>query len=247
MAQDKDFFDMSAKQGMVMGLLAGIAVVSLIAFLSSGSGFSFGGNVAGSKTGTGNVGAVPSQPTQPAAPAAPAAGTTATAPAVTADDHVRGNPNAKITMIEYSDFECPFCGRHKPTLDQVLAQYGDDVNLVYRHFPLTSIHPNAQKAAEASECAGAQGKFWEYHDILFDNQTALTIPSLKAYAGQLGLNQAQFDNCLDSGEFASKVTKQAQEAQAAGITGTPGTFVGDQLVRGAFPLATFTQIIDGLL
>ena len=118
---------------------------------------------------------------------------------------------------------------------------------MYRHFPLTSIHPNAQKAAEASECAAEQGKFWEFHDKLFANQTALAITNLKTYAKDLGLNQTQFDSCLDSSKYAAKVNQQASEAQAAGVTGTPGTFVNDELVRGAYPVSAFTQIIDPLL
>jgi protein-disulfide isomerase len=221
----KDFFDMSSKQSMVMGLAIG--------------NISFGSGDKG-----GNLAAAPTQPTQPTAAGEQPAGKP---PAVTNSDHIRGNANAKVTLIEYSDFECPFCSRLKPTVDQILSEYDGDVRLVYRHFPLTSIHPNAQKAAEASECAGEQGKFWEYHDILFANQTALTIPSLKTYAGQLSLKQAQFDSCLDGGKFASKVSQQASDAQSVGITGTPGTFVNDQLVRGAFPYATFQQIIDGYL
>lgn len=242
----KDFFDMSAQQSMVMGLAVGIAAISTIGFLVllSGGNLNFGGNkAAGTDT---NVAAAPTAPTQPTAPAEPAGNFGAVAP-VSNKDHIRGNANAKVTLLEYSDFQCPFCSRHKPTLDQLLSQYDGDVRLVYRHFPLTSIHPNAQKAAEASECAGEQGKFWEMHDLLFANNTAMEVANLKSYAGQLKLNQSQFDSCLDSGKYASLVNAQAAEAQAAGITGTPGTFVNNELVRGAFPITTFQQIIDGLL
>lgn len=250
MSDNKDFFDMSGKQSMVMGLAIGIAVISTIGFmvLLNGGNISLGNKVAGTTTGSGNVAPAPTAPA-PSAPAAPApsGGNLGAVSAVSSSDHIRGNPNAKITLLEYSDFECPFCKRHKPTLDQLLTQYDGDVRLVYRHFPLTSIHPNAQKSAEASECAGEQGKFWEYHDILFDNSPALAISNLKSFAGQLGLNQSQFDSCLDGGKFASLVNKQAAEGQAAGITGTPGTFVNDQLVRGAFPISQFQQIIDGIL
>ena len=150
-------------------------------------------------------------------------------------------------MIEYSDFQCPFCQRVKPTLDQVLSDYSGKVRLVYRHFPLNSIHPQAQKSAEASECASEQDKFWEYHDLLFANQSALDVASLKKYAGQLGLKQSQFDSCLDAGKYAAKVNQQSAEAQASGITGTPGTWVGDQLVKGAYPYETFKQIIDSMV
>lgn len=163
------------------------------------------------------------------------------------NDYIRGDKNAKLTLIEYSDFQCPFCARHIPTLDKILEEYKGQVRLVYRHLPLTSIHPQAQKAAEAAECAGEQGKFWEMHDKMFDNQRALSIDNLKSYAKDLGLNSSQFDNCLDSGKYASKVNKHAREAAAAGVTGTPGTFVGDQLVKGAVPYESFKSIIDSKL
>jgi protein-disulfide isomerase len=134
-----------------------------------------------------------------------------------------------------------------PTLNKILQDYDGQVRLVYRHFPLNSIHPQAQKAAEASECAGEQGKFWEYHDLLFANQSALQVADLKSYAGKLSLKQSQFDQCLDSGKYANKVNQQAQDAQTSGITGTPGTWVNNQLVKGAYPYETFKQIIDALL
>ena len=246
MPDNKDFFDMSSKQSMVMGLAIGVAAISVIGFLvmlSGGVDFSAKKVAGTNNANTGNNAVVPNQPTAPAE----TGGNFAAVAAVTNDDHIRGDKNAKITLLEYSDFECPFCSRHKPTMDQLLTQYDGDVRLVYRHFPLNSIHPNAQKAAEASECASEQGKFWEMHDILFANQTALGVTNLKAYAGQLSLNQSKFDDCLDSGKYAGLVNDQAAEAQAAGITGTPGTFVNDQLVKGAFPITTFQQIIDGLL
>ena len=244
---EKGFFDnLTGKQGMIFGLTIGVAAVSLVGFLVLMS-------KGGTSLGSGNqdaVAVVPTVPTPtaptPQVPPEPSADISKVAP-VTDADHIRGNKNAKVTLLEYSDFECPFCGRHLPTITQLLEQYGDDIRLVYRHFPLTSIHPNAQKAAEASECAAEQGKFWEFHDKLFANQTALAITNLKTYAKDLGLNQTQFDSCLDSSKYAAKVNQQASEAQAAGVTGTPGTFVNDELVRGAYPVSAFTQIIDPLL
>jgi protein-disulfide isomerase len=240
---EKDFFDMSGKQGFVLGLAVGIAATSIVGFgvmfAKGGSGWKLADN-------KGNVPVVNTN-TAPTPAAPEAAGDFTKVAAVTKDDHIRGNANAKITLLEYSDFQCPFCQRHAPTMDQLLAQYKDQVRLVYRHFPLTSIHPQAQGAAEASECAAEQGKFWEYHDKLFANQSALDVASLKKYAGELGLKQAQFDSCVDSKKYAEKVNKQAAEAQASGITGTPGTFVNDQLVKGAYPAATFTQMIDAII
>jgi protein-disulfide isomerase len=152
------------------------------------------------------------------------------------------NPNA-ITIIEWSDFECSFCARAAPTVKQIKQTYGDQVNIVYKHFPL-NFHPNAQKAAEASECARDQGKFWEYHDILFANQNALGVTSLKQYAADLGLDTAKFNTCLDSGAKAGIVAADMAEGRAFGVTGTPGFSVGGQLVSGAQPFSAFKQIID---
>lgn len=237
----------NGKMNFVMGLTAGIAVISTLGFFVL-----LGDKVMNSEGSSDTTDQVAGTQQANAAP-----DTVQAPPAATADiskiapvsdsDHIRGNKNAKITMIEYSDFECPFCQRHAPTLQQVIDQYEGDVRLVYRHLPLSSIHPNAQKAAEASECAADQGKFWEMHDKLFENNTALGVTNLKSYAKDLGLNQSKFDDCLDSGKYAAKVNQQAAEAQAAGITGTPGTFVNDQLVKGAYPLSTFQQIIDAEL
>ncbi len=163
------------------------------------------------------------------------------------DNHVRGNFNAPVTLVEFSDFECPFCERIFPTMNKILGDYEGKVRLVYKQFPL-SFHPNAQKAAEASECASEQGKFWEYHDKLFENQSSgFSVDKFKQWANELSLDDAQFNSCLDSGKYAQKVQADAQEGQQKGVTGTPATFVNGQLVVGAQPYETFKQAIDGLL
>jgi protein-disulfide isomerase len=233
------------KTNFFLGLAVGVAVISTLGFgvlLAD----RFMGDKSSAKPAANNVAnnnaAVPPAQQPPANE-----GDFSKVSPITDEDYIRGDVNAPITLIEYSDFECPFCAKLIPTVDQLLDEYDGQVRLVYRHFPLSSIHPNAQKAAEAAECAGEQGKFWEMHDLLFANQQALTVTNLKAYAGQLKLNQGQFDSCLDTSKYASKVNAQAQEAQAAGITGTPGTFVNDQLVKGAFPYTTFQQIVEGYL
>lgn len=244
---EKSFFDMSSKQGLVMGLSWGVAIVSIIGlifFMSGGQSSDSGSKIVGN---TNSSGSAPTPTPTPAAAPPPPSGDVSKVSAITDGDYVRGDKNAEITLIEYSDFQCPFCSRHAPTIASLLEQYDGKVNFVYRHFPLNSIHPNAQKSAEAFECAGEQGKPWEMHDLLFANQSALGISNLKTYAGQLGLSQGQFDSCLDDGKYASKVNAQAQEAQASGISGTPGTWVAGQLVKGAYPIATFTQIIDAAL
>jgi len=161
-------------------------------------------------------------------------------------DNVKGSVNAKVTIIEYSDFQCPFCGRAAPTVKQVLAAYPNDVKLVYRHFPLPS-HSQAQKAAEASECAAQQGNFWEYHDKLFENQDALYVPMLKDYASQIGLNTTDFNLCLDSGAMYDKVQANKKEGEAAGVTGTPAFFVNGKLISGAVPYSQIKQVIDAEL
>lgn len=166
---------------------------------------------------------------------------------ITDSDHVRGSFTAPITLIEFSDFECPFCERHYPTLNKILSDYSGKVRLVYKHFPL-GFHPNAQKAAEASECASEQGKFWEYHDKLFENQpSGYSLDKFKQWANESGLNSVQFDNCLDSGKYAQKVQSDFNEGQQKGVQGTPATFVNGQLVSGALPYETFKRIIDNLL
>ncbi len=161
-------------------------------------------------------------------------------------DHIKGNPNAKITLVEFSDFECPFCAKHYPTLNKILADYNGKVRLVYKHFPL-SFHANSQKASEASECASEQGKFWEYHDKLFENQSqGFSVDKFKQWAKDLGLNSGQFNSCLDSDKYSSKIQSDFQEGSAKGVNGTPATFVNGKLISGALPYESFKSIIDSI-
>ncbi|MFH1587007.1 MAG: thioredoxin domain-containing protein [Candidatus Diapherotrites archaeon] len=162
------------------------------------------------------------------------------------DDAVRGPEDAKITIVEFSDFECPFCGRAIPTVEQVMEEYEGDVKLIFKDFPL-SFHQNAQKAAEAAECAGEQDKFWEMHDLLFDNQTALAISDLKQYAVDLGLDTGAFNSCLDNGDMAAEVSADFAAGQAAGVSGTPTFFINGQKIVGAQPFSAFKAIIDAEL
>ncbi|MEK7464963.1 MAG: DsbA family protein [Patescibacteria group bacterium] len=166
------------------------------------------------------------------------------------DDPVLGNPDAPVTMIEFSDFQCPFCGRFwQQTLPAIKAKYIETgtVKFVYRDFPISSIHSEAEKAAEAGECADEQGKFWEYHDRIFQGQDELGEASLKRWAAELGLNAAQFNTCLDSGKYTDEVAKDFQDGQAAGVTGTPTFFINGQSVVGALPFAQFQTILDAAL
>ncbi len=156
----------------------------------------------------------------------------------------KGPASAPVTIVEFSDFECPFCKNVVPTLEQVTQKYGDQVRLVFRQFPLSSIHPNAQKAAEAALCANEQGKFWEMHDAMFKDQKALEVSALKVTAGNIGVDKAKFDQCLDSGRFASRVKEDERAGALAGVSGTPALFINGRALSGAVPFETMAQLID---
>ena len=157
-----------------------------------------------------------------------------------------GPENATVTVIEFSDFECPFCGKAAPTVKQIKEQYGDRIRFVYKHFPLPS-HSTAPKAAEAAECAGDQGKFWEMHDKMFANQKTLFPNSLKGYAKDIGLNTTAFNNCLDSGIMASRVQSDQQEGNTFGVKATPTFFINNRKIEGAQPLSAFQSAIESEL
>jgi len=161
------------------------------------------------------------------------------------DDSVKGNKDAPITIIEFSDFQCPFCGKFftdtLPELEEKYIKTGK-AKLVYRDFPL-EFHPFAQKAAEASECAHEQDKYWEYHNKLFENQNALDINSLKQYAKDLSLNTAKFNDCLDSGKMSAEVQKDFADGRKYGVSGTPTFYVNGIQLVGAHPFETFDALI----
>jgi len=155
----------------------------------------------------------------------------------------KGPANAPITIVEFSDFQCPFCSRGKDTIDQVMARYGDKVRLVFRDFPLP-MHANAPKAAEAGACADEQGKFWALHDKMFADQNALGVDGLKKSAVDVGLDAAKFNECLDSGKYAADWKKDTEAGQAQGVTGTPAFFINGRFLNGAQPLEAFSKVID---
>ncbi|MBI3695589.1 MAG: thioredoxin domain-containing protein [Acidobacteria bacterium] len=160
---------------------------------------------------------------------------------------LRGAPDAPVTIVEFSDFQCPFCQRVGPTLKEVLGKYEGKVRLAYRDFPLQQIHPQAQAAAEASRCAGEQGKFWDYHDLLFSKPGKLDKASLVEHAGALALDVKQFESCLAGGKFKAKVEEDLQEGTLAGVSGTPAFFINGVLLSGAQPAAAFEKIIEAEL
>jgi len=162
------------------------------------------------------------------------------------DDPFLGSKDAKVTIVEFSDFQCPFCARfHSQTFPQLKKEYIDTgkVRYVYRDFPL-SFHQHAMNAAIAAECADEQGKFWEYHDKLFQNQRALDDSSLKRYAEEIGLDTSKFNSCLDNKETASEVNKDVQDGQRYGVSGTPTFFINGVKLVGAQPYSAFKQVVD---
>lgn len=159
---------------------------------------------------------------------------------------VRGNANAPVTVVEFSDFQCPYCARAEGEIGKVREAYKDQVKIVYKDFPLP-IHPNAPKAAEASRCAGEQEKYWEYHDVLFANNNALEVPNLKKFAADLKLDTAKFDACLDSGKYAPEIAKDVAEGTRVGVSGTPAFFINGRLVSGAQPFTAFQEVIEDAL
>ncbi len=156
----------------------------------------------------------------------------------------KGPDDAPITIVEFSDFECPFCGRVNPSIQKVRDTYGDKVQIVFRQFPL-DIHRNARKAGEASLCADQQGKFWEMHDAMFADQKNLAVAGLKSIAaGVSGLDASKFNDCLDSGQFAETVENDLQDGARAGVSSTPAFFINGRHLSGAQPFESFAEVID---
>jgi protein-disulfide isomerase len=164
--------------------------------------------------------------------------------AIAASDPVLGSASAPVTIVEFSDFQCPFCQRVSPTLKRVRETYGDKVRIVWKDFPLTQIHPEAFKAGEAAHCAGEQGKYWEYHDRLFANQQALQPGDLKKHAADLELDTAKFDACVDTAKYGDRVREGVAQGSRLGVNSTPTVYINGRLLSGAHPYETFAAIID---
>ena len=160
---------------------------------------------------------------------------------------VTGNPNAPVTIVEFGDYQCPFCKKTEATLKAVLAKYNGRVKLAFLDFPLTEIHASAFSAAEAARCAGEQGKYWEYHDSLFSDQSKLDQPSLVERAEKLHLSAAAFRSCLSSGKFKTDIEANREQGDKAGVSGTPAYFINGVFLNGAQPQSEFEKIIDNEL
>ncbi len=210
------------------------------------------------KSGAAGTGAAVAQ--QPTAPDGPTEADLKKMPAVSKDEHVRGNlATAKLVLVEYSDYECPFCNRFHPTMTQIMKDYGDKVAWVYRHYPLP-FHPQAQRSAETAECVAEQGgndAFWKFTDAVYGDvntkgpEVALAEANFKLLATQAGVNGDKVIECAKSGKMAEKVKKQMADGSTAGINGTPGTIIvaGDkyELIPGALPVDQVKAQLDNLL
>jgi protein-disulfide isomerase len=155
----------------------------------------------------------------------------------------KGPASAPIELIEFSDFQCPFCLQANPVINQVLTTYGDRIRLVYRHYPLPN-HPNARPAAEAAECASEQDKFWPFHDRLFANPAKLGDSDLKQAASELGLDSARFNSCFDARKYTSQVDADIRAGNEAGVSATPAFFINGRLLSGAQPFNVFKGLIE---
>lgn len=252
MDSNKSYIDsLPPKVAFFLGSISTVLVLGTLGFIGLGSCLLAG------KCGAGIAAAqqVAAAPTPSAAAAPDAAQPSGPIPPLTAQDHLRGNKNAPLTIVEYSDFQCPFCSRFHPTMLQVMKDYPSQVKWVYRDFPL-SFHPNAQPAAIAAECAAAQNKFWEFADVMFAQQdanlegdAATAETFFTNTAKNLGLNMNSFANCRKDPKTLALVQADQQGGSAAGVNGTPGSFLiakdgSVQSILGAQPYATVKAMID---
>ncbi|MBI2664666.1 DsbA family protein [Candidatus Woesearchaeota archaeon] len=225
------------KTTLWQGLSAVLGVLLAVSIFTGGFGY-----------GNGSEGSVAVREPVAAQPSAPSP--TPTVDVQIGDAPALGDENAPVTLIEFSDFQCPFCGRHfSQTHSQIKQQYIDTgkVRFVYKHFPLDSIHPQATPAALASECAREQGKFWEYHDLIFQNQQSLGDASYKQWASQLSLDTNKFNGCYDSQKYIERVRSDLQQGTDAGVRGTPGFLLNGVAISGAQPFDVFQQAIEAAL
>ncbi len=256
MENNSFFSKFTPKQNFIIGIGAALWLFFIIGFFVLLTVVLRGGDLSVSKSGAiVNNQPVAVSPTQD--DLAPQPSGDIRLAAVTDEDWIKGKKNAKVSVVEYSDTECPGCKRFHPTMQRVIQEYPNDVNWIYRHFPLASIHSKAPKEAEATECAGAlagNDGFWKYIDRLFEitpSNNDLDLAQLPQIAEDVGINRKKFEACLNSGTYAKKVQDQANDAVTAGGQGTPYSVVvvGDKKipVSGAVPFEQLKTIIDSAL
>ena len=246
--EEKGFFDaFKPKTAFIIGLITGLLALCTLGFFILLSKEIKGGSltVKNNNQPSANTNINGNNVVQPDANSGQPVNIT-----ITNSDHILGNKNAQVKLVEYSDFQCPFCGAFQSTVQQVLKDYGNKIALVYRHFPLDSLHPNARPAAEASECVfeqkGDEG-FFKFSDSLYANQDKLGTDYYKQLAQGMSLNMNKFNDCVSSGKYKQKVEDQYQSGLTYGVNGTPGNFVNGVSVKGAVPLSNLKQIIDSAL
>ena len=161
-----------------------------------------------------------------------------------AGEPFKGSEKARVTIVKFEDFHCPFCKQAQPTFNELLSRYNGQVRLVHKDLPLESLHPQARQAAEAARCAYEQGKFWEYHDTLYANSPKASADDLKSYGKEVGLNVDSFDRCFASGKYKAVVQQDLNEGAQLGLTGTPTFFINGREISGNLPLKAFEAIID---
>lgn len=231
----KSIFDGSPKQTFIFGIIAAVAILGLAGTIIFGLMY-FSDNSKNNSAKTNTI-----DTSNPAIKLAE----------VTDKDHIRGPQDAPITIIEYSDTECPFCKSFHPTLKKLLADYPNDVRWIFRHFPIVQLHSKAPKEAEATECASEQGKFWEFIDKIFEvtpGNDGLDPAQLPVIAKNVGVSDlAQFNECLSSGKYEAVVAADGQSGLDAGVQGTPASFINGEPVYGAVPYAQLKAAVDKLL
>lgn len=163
---------------------------------------------------------------------------------ITGNGHSRGEVDAPVTVVEFSDYQCPYCKRAEPLIEELLARYPDQVRFEYRHFPLESIHPRARPASEAAVCAGEQDRFWDYHRLVFEKAPALSDENLREYAAELELDTEAFDRCLEDGSARETVDADLEAGRGIGVSGTPSFFVNGIPVPGPRNIESFAELID---
>lgn len=244
----------SPKLTFTMGILVGVAAVSLLGFILAGSYVLTGGSFG--KLATANNPTTPPAVQNPSQPATPPSKVNI---AIKPTDYVRGNQNAPVTVIEYSDLECPFCKRFHPSMQQLMSEFKDKIKWVYRHYPLDNtcntamaqqLHPTACQAAYAAECVGklaGANKYWEFVDGLLGNQAAPDKAAVIAVAKGLGVSESKLTSCMGSKEITDKVQVDLREGNSFGVNGTPTTFINGTPVEGAVPFEQLKAAVEAAL